>query len=54
MSQSKVNEFIERGKYKQSERDIDGAYEEYSSLIKHYPNYVEGYSLRGYLNLWYF
>ena len=54
MSQSKVNEFIERGKYKQGRRDIQGAYEEYSNLIKYDSKQVEGYSLRGYLNLWYF
>tara|TARA_S200000501_G_scaffold97360_1_gene90681 strand:+ start:77 stop:733 length:657 start_codon:yes stop_codon:yes gene_type:complete len=54
MTQSKINEFIERGKYKQGRRDIKGAYEEYSNLIKYDSKQVEGYSLRGYLNLWYF
>ena len=48
MSKSKMNEFIEKGNYKQyTERDIDGAYEEYSKLVKNYPNHVEGFLLRG-------
>ena len=48
MPKSKMNEFIEKGNYKQyTERDIDGAYEEYSNLAKNYPNHVEGFLLRG-------
>ena len=46
------HDFIGRGKYKEENRDKKGAYEEYSNLIKYDPTNAEGYSLRGYLNLW--
>ena len=54
MIKSKMNEYIERGNYKQyTERDIDGAYEEYSKLVKNYPNHVEGFLLRGHIKAHY-